>query len=121
MAVLPSEIGGSAPRTDTLSHLIDESVVAGRQSVSCQQIWAVNATTKLRLSIKSDSYDFQSYAKADLWNATSGQWNPVYQIHYSQMKTPAKLFYWPERAGVHRKHFLADLDQLKKLALQIIS
>lgn len=47
----------------------------------------------LRIDIKSDSYEFQSHARIELFNKTEGKWNSLATVHYGSMKTPTKLSY----------------------------
>lgn len=77
------------------AQVISTSVSEGRQSVTSQDILLIDGH-KIRLTIKSDSYDFQSSAVAEVWNGATLSWNRVHSIHYAQMKTRPGLIYGPK-------------------------
>ena len=68
--------------------IIDRQFGDGRQSTILTEIleWE---KYKFKLAIKSDTYDFQSYAKIFKWDGE--KWHLVYDIHYSEMKTPTDM------------------------------
>lgn len=99
--------------------VLDQTVSAGQQSVTATRVLDVGGKM-LRFRVKSDSYDFQSYARAELWSRSDGKWNEVHSIPYGLMKTPHQLFYLPNRSGVAIGRFEADLEQLQKVALNIV-
>ena len=91
----------------------------GRQDVTYKELIEVKPHTaihKLRISIKSDSYNFQSHAYIDRWN--DAEWKRVESIHYSNMQTPHGLVY---QQYVGNSMFKADRDALLAKALKIIS
>ena len=49
------------------------------------------AKKKVRIRIKSDAYEFQSYAVAEVWK--DDEWNRVCDVHYSNMATEHGLIY----------------------------
>lgn len=69
---------------------------------------------KLRIRISSDSYDFQSSARIEVWRPADLKWSFIADIHYSRMATRASY--------VHATptHFKADRDNLLAQALQIL-
>ena len=75
---------------------------------------------KLRISIYSDAYDFQSYARIEAFSPTELKWNGLAGIHYGVMKTPAKLYYQPNNGGLAESHFMADRDNLLQQAVAIL-
>ena len=98
---------------------IQQAVTRGRQSLVCESHHRIQTgplkDAKVRISIKSDSYDFQSHAVLDIWKNDELKWTRVCNIPYSAMNTPAKLSYNPN-AGTH--NFLKDtLALLEKAEL----
>jgi len=97
---------------------IDKQIALGRQSVVYMEILNVD-DHKLKVSIKSDSYEFQSYARISRWNGE--KWVNVYSIHFNKMKTTHGLISYSERNEVcNSRHFQEDRDQLIKVAKEII-
>lgn len=74
---------------------------------------------KIRIHIKSDSYDSQCSANLHVWNPQSLKWSSVCYIPYSNMKTARSLAYKqpPHRT---RKEFQADFDALMAEAVKIL-
>lgn len=75
---------------------ISEQIGKGRQSIDAERIMRLEneaRAVKVRIKIKSDSYDFQSYARAEVFDQAALKWNQVASIHYSKMSTPSKLAY----------------------------
>jgi hypothetical protein len=106
------------PVAPTIS-VLHEAVSAGQQSVTAQRL-VVMAGHKLRFTVKSDAYDFQSSAKTERWQPIEGQWHTVTTLPYGLMKTPAKLVYQPNQSGVSLAHFEADLTELQRQAALIL-
>lgn len=69
---------------------------------------------KLRIHIRSDSYDFQSSARIEVWRPADLKWSQVADIHYSRMQTQASY--------VHASAvlFKADRDNLLAQAVAIL-
>lgn len=42
---------------------------------------------KLRVQVRRDSYDFQSWATVEVWSNALSRWENIGSIHYSRMKT----------------------------------
>jgi len=64
--------------------IIDNKEYRGRQSRNLTRILKTGGH-KLRITIKRDSYDFQSSAKIELWSEAEGKWNFVHSIPYAEM------------------------------------
>lgn len=95
--------------TQRPTEFIYSDIARGRQSVNA--IFLFNrGTAKARIKICSDSYDFQSFARVELFSPTDLKWNVVGHIPYPQMKTPHKLAYSP--TGTTKDNFMADFDRL---------
>ena len=88
---------------------LEKNINRGDQYVSYSELLTLKKF-KVKLSIKSDSYDMQCYAKAYVWSKTDLRWNNVSFIHYSNMKTPDKLKY--NRESNLEKYFLSDREKL---------
>lgn len=74
---------------------------------------------KVRIHIKSDSYQEQSFARMDVWVPQDLKWSHVCYIPSANMKTPLSLAYrQPNRQ--HRREFQADFDKLVSSAVQIL-
>jgi hypothetical protein len=91
----------------------------GQQDLIFTEIYSIDGY-RVKISIRSDSYDFQSYAHAYVWKKESLEWSKVASIHYGQMKTEAKLYYRCPRNGPPAKamenFFEDDRQRLKKEA-----
>lgn len=100
---------------------IESIMYAGSQSISRREIYMLGKT-KIKLELKSDSYDMQCYAKAYALDGL--EWKLIYSIPYSQMKTGAKLIYAvPYRNGNEEKaknEFESDVQRLKKHIREIL-
>jgi hypothetical protein len=75
---------------------------------------------KIKYSILSDSYEFQCYARAQVWDTNSNEWHHVYSIPYSLMKTEAKMYYWPASRNINFSNFSEDFETLRHTALKIV-
>ena len=75
---------------------------------------------KVRIKIRSDSTDFQSYATVELFG--NSKWNLIDYIHHSQMKTPHKLYYMVDKKDIEKAEasFKADRDKLIKLVKDVL-
>ena len=72
---------------------------------------------RVRLSIKSDSVEFQSHAKAEAWSLTDNRWNYLTSIPYSQMRTKHGLAYaaWWAAADNYEADRVKLLAQVKAI------
>lgn len=90
---------------------IQHEISQGKQDVNATFIFN-RGPSKVRIKIKSDSYDFQSFARAELFDASSNSWSIAGTIHHGQMSTPPKLCYMPKGTGVTFQEFSQDFDTL---------
>lgn len=74
---------------------------------------------KVRIHIKSDSYDSQCFARLSVWNSNDLKWNVVSSIPFSQMNTARSLAYHQTNRH-HRREFQKDFDRLMAEAVQIL-
>jgi hypothetical protein len=110
---------------------IKKTLSVGRQDVTYTEIIKIKEK-KLRIIIKSDSYDFQSSARISVYNEENLEWNHLDSVHYSNMETPFKLYYHSfaneYSRGINKKenetilmgHFSYDRTSLFNTAQEII-
>ena len=70
--------------------IISESAVRGYQSIDYTLILSLlikDSFYKIKVSIKRDSYEQQSYAIGYIWNNNELMWHKIYEIPYQQMRT----------------------------------
>ena len=100
---------------------ISKTIHKGEQSVVYTEIASVRITNeviKLRITIKRDSYPFQSYARIEILNKQSLSWNNLYSIPYPLMTTKHGIFY---DKIVHESVFVEDRNLLADMAKKILS
>lgn len=104
--------------------IIKEEYSLGTQSAHFTKIIEGDKGLKIKIDIKSDSYDFQSYANVSVFNSKDLKWNIVDKIPHSNMKTPHKLYYHvpaPQKnAAVLAPLFEEDTKILISLAEEIL-
>lgn len=99
---------------------IEKITYKGSQSISFREIYKLNEK-RIKLEIKSDSYDQQCYGRAYLLK--DEKWEPIYSIPYSEMITPKGLCYhvtYRNNAMAAEKEFKSDIDRLKKYVGEIL-
>jgi len=99
--------------------VIEEMVFTGTQTVAARRLFK-DGNHKLKLTVCSDSYKSQCYARAEIWDPNNLKWNKVYSIPYDKMLTPESLCYYPDGAGKNISHFCVDLDYLLAAVREII-
>ncbi|MHC5194744.1 hypothetical protein ACYSUW_13415 [Pseudomonas frederiksbergensis] len=95
------------------TQFIQSDIARGTQTVNATYIFD-RGPTKVRIKISSDSSDFQSFARVELFSPSDLKWNVVGHIPFAQMKTPHKLAYVTN--GTAKEHFTADFDKLLGIA-----
>lgn len=103
-----------------ITTLIPATIARGSQDLTYSRTVMINKKFKVRITIKSDSYKAQCFAKADVWSADKLSWNNVTYIAPSLMKTEDKLYYWPASRQVTIAQFLDDESKLLADALAIL-
>ncbi len=101
-------------------------VVKGKQSIEYREVLEFEHTTKqkLKIEMKNDSYDFQSYARIYLWNGQ--EWTLLDSIHYTLVNfRPATGYSLSNETPqqVHQKnvgYFKQDQQTLLKRAYDIL-
>lgn len=111
----PGTTGASHPRNVCL-RVISERVWYGRQSVNLERIVAIG-DKRIRYRIEVDSYDFQSSAKAELWNGE--KWHRVHFIPGPELATRKNVSYVTK--GVTAKAFAGDLAELERVTRAVLS
>ena len=80
--------------------------------------------TKIKLTLRSDSYKKQSYARAEALDGF--EWKPIYSIPFALMKTPNELRYYkdfqPNNADFSKasRYFDDDVKNLKSSIEKIL-
>lgn len=72
--------------------IIESREFRGTQSRNLTRVVKTGQGHKLRIRIKRDSYDFQSYARIELWSETEGKWNFVNNIPHPEMACVKSAF-----------------------------
>ena len=72
--------------------IIESREFRGTQSRNLSRIVKTHQGHKLRIRIKRDSYDFQSYARIELWSEPLGKWNFVHSIPHPEMACVKSTF-----------------------------
>ena len=100
-----------------MEKLIDKMISKGTQDVTYKEIFELNGR-KVKVEVKSDSYDFQCYARVKVLDLHNG-WYVLYAIPHSEMKTRSGLYYvenWKDE-----KYFMEDVESLKKMAKELLN
>lgn len=105
----------TAPKTV----ILEETINLGRVDVTARRILSLG-DFKVRLTIKSDSCQFQSFARAEVWSPATLSWNQVYSIHYSEMATREGLCHLPNKQGLKIDNFILDFNRLLTMVKKII-
>ena len=99
---------------------IEKITYKGSQSISFREIYKLDEK-RIKLEIKSDSYDQQCYARAYLLK--DEKWEQIYSIPYSEMNTPKGLCYhvtYRNNASAAEGEFKVDIQRLKKHIEEIL-
>ena len=101
--------------------LLFEQISKGQQDVIAERVLRLtegDKSVKIRVKIKSDSYDFQCYAKSEAYNPQTLSWNPIASIGFSNMKTKKSLAFTPHPVGFSA--FEADINTLVAQTVAIV-
>lgn len=83
----------------------------GQQSWNRERIVEVGGS-RLRYTVKVDSYAFQSYARVEKWNGDS--WHVLHAIPGEQISTRNRISY--VTSNVHADAFDDDITELRRVA-----
>lgn len=94
--------------------IIKEEYSLGQQSAQLTKIIEGDKGLKIKIEIKSDSYDFQSYARVSVFNSSELKWNGVDHIPFANMQTPPKLYYHVQQQNpnILSPYFTNDIKTL---------
>jgi hypothetical protein len=99
----------------SLSTQIDKS----DQNVNFVEIGSTLGSSALRyrITIRSNAYKFQSYARIEIWSTARLRWNEVAGIGSSNMKTKAGLYIARE---ITLREFAEDRAELLDRFMQVL-
>lgn len=110
-------------KTKTTDIIEDVSFESSKQSINRRVIYNYK-NTKIRLSLKSDSYRQQCYAHAEALDGF--EWKLIYSIPPTLMATPKDLRYYPQFQPHNadfskaKSYFETDVQNLKKSIEKIL-
>lgn len=93
------------------SNVISDRTWQGHQSWNREVIENIGGK-RVRLTVKVDAYDFQSWAKAELWNGE--KWNTIHHIPGQEIKSFGQVSYVSRSCDP--KVFDKDLNELRSVA-----
>lgn len=103
--------------------VIDKRICRASQDVDYVEVLTLSCSLqdhKLRITIRSNAYANQSYAKVERWNGD--EWKYLHSLGGGNMKTPTALYvHHPSVDGDLEGKFRKDRDELVKLAGDILS
>lgn len=107
---------------------ISKSISKARQSIDYKEILKLE-DAKLRILIKSDSYEHQCYARIEKWDGD--KWHTIDSIHYADMSTPNQMAYMKfnqplnvtpnEITRNNEQYFSLDRKKLLAVALEVLT
>ena len=113
-----------AVKTKAKTEIIEDiTFSSSKQSIDRRVIYPYKET-KIRLTLRSDSYQCQCFAKAEALDGF--EWKPIYSIPNSLMKTPKELRYYPAFQSDNAdcssasRYFESDVNTLKTYIEKIL-
>lgn len=107
-------------KTDTL----DERIFQTRQSWEFLGIYKLDngceTPKKVKIEIRVNAYDFQSYAHSSIWNAKDEKWSRVADIPYAEMESVSNISYVDKDRTDVERGFEDDIDTLMMLTKLIL-
>lgn len=98
--------------------VLEETAWLRGQSVTARRL-VVLGDSRVRLTVRSGEYKFQSFARADVWSPSTLTWNRVYEIPFEEMSTPEGLSALDDR-GLKIDNFCLDFLRLLGMTQKII-
>lgn len=110
-------------------YLMDSKISEGSQDYTVTQLYkavfeytsgAIKQTIrqKLRITIKSDAYAAQCFARISVYSSAENKWNPLASIEPGNMVTEHGLSSKPKAPSEYE--FQRDIDELQRLANLIL-
>ena len=99
---------------------IEKITYKGSQSINFREIYKLEEK-RIKLELKSDSYDMQCYARAYILK--DEKWELIYLIPYSEMSTPNGLSHhitYRHKTSTAEVEFKTDVQRLKKYIEEIL-
>lgn len=91
--------------------ILEETYFELSQSACFRKIFKLN-DFKIKVEIKRNTYDMQSYAIAYVYSPTEMKWNSVYSIPYTNMLSLKVDAY--SKAELQKPLFVADVKTIEK-------
>jgi hypothetical protein len=95
----------------------DQNVNFVEIGTTCETWLKGSPGLRYRITIRSNAYKFQSYARIEVWSTERLRWNEVAGIGSSNMKTRAGLYIARE---VTRREFAEDRAELLDRFAQVL-
>lgn len=99
---------------------IEERFFQGSQDWSYEAFYDVDGT-KLRIKIRRNAYDEQSYAHCEVLDRQERKWNMLVTIHISQMKCRPVSYVMRDLEPRYKQMFKDDAAELLRLAKELLS
>lgn len=97
------------------NNVISDRTWSGHQSWNREVIENVSGK-RVRMTVKVDAYDFQSWAKAELWNGE--KWHTVHMIPGQQVRAVKRVSYVQRTCTP--TEFDADIDELRSVTKGVL-
>jgi DNA polymerase IIIc chi subunit len=94
---------------------ISSRVWNSEQSWHCEVLEKL-AGRKVKLYVRCNSYDFQSYARSYVWK--NDEWSFVHEIPGEHLQTNAP---YVQKTGISLGTFHEDLTELRRVTLEVIA
>tara|TARA_B100000073_G_C23609123_1_gene523771 strand:- start:320 stop:634 length:315 start_codon:yes stop_codon:yes gene_type:complete len=101
---------------------IKKQISKGKQDLQLDEMIQLD-DHKLRITIKSDSYRSQCYAKIYVWSKHKEEWSLIDSIHPDNMQTEEKLSYAVSNTDYKKSFhlFANDRKQLIDVAKKVLA
>jgi hypothetical protein len=124
---------GADEQKTALDHMVEGAIT--REFANVNQSWELTAIyetpagTRLRVHIRRNAYDSQSYGKVEAWSPTGLQWNQVHYLSHRQLEVCARtgpmdrevvLYVRPQLDQAGIEAFAADESTLLTVAMQVL-
>ena len=85
---------------------------------SFQEVSGISGPAMIRVTIRSNSYQDQCFARIHVWSPTTLSWNQVWHTPIGAMEPPTSLYVAPDWQS--KMHFQADAVELLRKASQVL-